>query len=178
MAKKSRTKWDAPMIAKLKQYVNQYGQEIGCSLLAKELKMNPVAVESSYKRLVLYGKNKTKSYTPKTFAVKEDHVATSNNPFEIKTDLEFTGNRSDMALLTALQDQVVKLDPNDRRQSVNIPLTVCSTRNTAANLVLTLRRNMEQSRDAVVKKMIITSRAILSLDGKKSYLGSRIWRVK
>ena len=102
----------------------------------------------------------------------------SENPFEIKNDLVFTGTRGgNSALVTALLEQCVKLTPGDRRHSVNIPTTVAPVENAASNLFLALRRFCKDSGDKNLQKMVFTSKRIYSIDAKKQYLGTRIWRT-
>jgi len=106
-------------------------------------------------------------------------MAKKENPFEIKTDLEYGGNRSaNSAIIEALAEQCMKLDPENRRQSVNIPVTVCPNRGSASNIFLTMRRYLANSKNKEHKTAAFTSRGVYSTDSKKTYLGSRIWRIK
>lgn len=112
----------------------------------------------------------------KTTSEKTEEV--NDNPFAIMEDLEYAGNRSNLHLLNSLAEQCMKLDPNNRAQSVNIPVTICPSRTAAANLFLQLRRQLSESKVKAMKEAHFTSRGIFSVDGKKTYLGSRIWRTK
>lgn len=99
------------------------------------------------------------------------------NPFEIKSDLEFSGTRGATSpFIPLLVEQLTKLTAGDRRHSVNVPLTVCPVENAAVNLFLGLRRHLDATGGAI-SKMKFSSKKIYSLDKKKVYLGMRIWRI-
>ena len=109
-----------------------------------------------------------------TPAVDHQHnLSSKDNPFEIKTDLELSSSRTNPQIMNALISQIMKLTPGDRRESVNIPLSVSSSRNAASALFLTLRRTMDAGKHHVA----LTSRGIWDISGKQ-YLGTRIWRLK
>lgn len=122
-------------------------------------------------------KKKKKTRT-RTLVKAVTEVFNGENPFEIKRDMEYTGNRSNPKLLDALAEQLIKLNPENRQESVNIPLTVCENRGAAGNLFLTIRRYFSDHKNKSYRNMHFTSRGVFSMDGKKTYLGSRIWRVK
>lgn len=109
--------------------------------------------------------------TVKAAAKKTEKV----NPFAIKKDMTFTGNRSSVhaEFLPLLEEQVQKLVPGDKTTSVHIPVTICATRSQAANLVLNLKRKMNGGKKK--GEIYLTSKAIL--DAKKTYIGSRVWRL-
>ena len=101
----------------------------------------------------------------------------SENPFEIMYDVVNTGVRgSTSPLIPILAAQVLKLEPGERRTSVNIPTTICPHENMATNLFLGLRRYFD-GLGGHTSKMKFTSKRIYSLDKKKVYLGTRIWRI-
>lgn len=66
---------------------------------------------------------KAPKITEKTEVITVDSM--TDNPFELKNDLVFTGNRgNNNVLVSALLEQCLKLSPGDVRNSVNIPTTV------------------------------------------------------
>jgi len=100
----------------------------------------------------------------------------NENPFEIKEDLELTRNSSSLLMVNKMLDQLLKLESNNKRQSINIPLTICPSKREADNFITTLRRVIEDSEDQLVNDVTFTKRTIMSED-KKTYLGTRIWRL-
>lgn len=111
--------------------------------------------------------------TTKKVAVKTADKLT--NPFSIKTDIVFCGNRSGMTAqyIEMLKEQVLQLKPGDKTTSVHIPVTICPTRNSASNLCLGLKRLLKSNK--ATEKIYISSKSIT--DDKKTYLGSRVWRL-
>jgi hypothetical protein len=100
------------------------------------------------------------------------------NPFEIKDDMELIGERtSQLASITALLQQLVKLEPGDKKQSISIPKTICENKNKATGLVAALRRAIEESEDPETNKISFTTRAVMGINDNKEYLGTRIWRT-
>lgn len=96
------------------------------------------------------------------------------NPFQIMNDLEHSGNRATSAETLMLKDQVMKLDPNDLRTSVNIPATICKTRANAQNLAQNVRNILAGK--ASTKNIVIVTKGIN--DAKGVYVGTRVWRIK
>jgi hypothetical protein len=99
------------------------------------------------------------------------------NPFEIKTDIEYSGQRQNQAMVSALVTQMIKLTI-DKKESVNIPLQIADKANNSSNLFNVARKVCEEHKDKTVKNMVFISRAVYSIDGKKTYLRRRIWRIK
>lgn len=101
-----------------------------------------------------------------------------DNPFEIKTDMMFTGNRGGNVnpLVIALFNQIEKLPPGDIKHSINIPITVAGTAKEAANIVLNTRRFISELEDKSKRNITITLRAVYSDTEKKNYAGTRLWR--
>ena len=100
----------------------------------------------------------------------------NENPFEIKEDLELTRNSSNLLMVNRMLDQLVKLEPNNKRQSISIPLTVCPSKREADNFIVTLRRVIDDSEDGTINDVTFTKRVIMSED-KTTYLGTRVWRL-
>jgi hypothetical protein len=107
--------------------------------------------------------------TVKTRVVKD------SNLFEIKTDMMFSGNRVSRYkdLLPSLREQVLKLKPENKNVSVHIPLSVCPHKNAASNIVLYLRRQLKAEK--ATEKIYLACKTLY--DDKKTYIGTRVWRL-
>lgn len=117
------------------------------------------------------------NYKPTTTTNMAKKVIKSANPFEIKTDILFTGNhRIGNKDVTSLSEQALKLQTNNKQQSVNIPVNLYPTRSAASNLFLGMKRYITK-RGKTNTDIKFVSKSIYSDDKKKTYLGSRIWRV-
>ncbi len=101
--------------------------------------------------------------------------AVSSNPFEIKTDMVLTGNRASgySEFLPLFKESILKLPVGDKKASVNIPITVCPDKNTAANLVLSAKRQLRTEKG--LEKIYLTCKVIK--DAKNNYLCTRVWRL-
>lgn len=96
------------------------------------------------------------------------------NPFEIKSDVILTGNRS--ASNTFLQQLIEKVRelPVSKELSIIIPKSVAGKASSASNLVLALKR-------AIAKNTIFPDDFTITMrtfkDDKGNYLNTRIWRI-
>lgn len=99
-----------------------------------------------------------------------------NNPFEIMTDvpvgraLGINDPKLDMLI-----EQLYRLTPNNKMESVNVPVTLYPTKKDAYNLLRVAKYKIKTYNMADIT---LTIKTIVSSDSKKSYLGSRIFRLK
>ncbi len=118
------------------------------------------------------GRPSKKQLAKRPSSVKE----ISSNPFEIRNDIpagRVVGN--DDPKIDMLIEQVYKLKAGDRMQSVNVPATLYPTRNDAYNLLRIAKYKIKKNNMA---EIVLSIKTIISSDSKKSYLGSRIYRIK
>ena len=102
---------------------------------------------------------------------KWSEPAVENNLFEIEEGHVYHGNRANNPYVDLLIKQMIKL-PVDKTKSIFIPISVAPSKNSAQNLLLNAKRRIKVAN----RSAYYTLKTISSVD-KKSYLGSRIWRL-
>lgn len=97
-----------------------------------------------------------------------------NNPFVIEEGVSLVGNRGGNNT-TAIQllDKVKQL-PVDKNVSVVIPKSVAENVNQVTNLLLKVRRMLQED-SAVAKDFAVTMRTFK--DNAGGYINARIWRI-
>ena len=112
-----------------------------------------------------------KRRTRRTGAQAAPKAESLNNLFQIEDGHHFVGNRANNIHVDMLADQLLKL-PVDKTKSIFIPLSVAANKNAAVNFFLAAKRRVYK----INKNSYYTARYIESPD-KKSYLGTRVWRL-
>lgn len=111
---------------------------------------------------------KRRGRTPSAKAAPKTEL---DNLFQIEDGHHFVGNRANNIHVDMLADQLLKL-PADKTKSIFIPLSVAANKNAAVNFFLAAKRRVYK----INKNSYYTARYIESPD-KKSYLGTRVWRL-
>jgi len=180
MSKKKSIKWSDPKIKNelIKLVEEAPTPAVGYQAAANHFGVTYNAAYQAYRYVTgVYTKSKKK----KSKAGKTSYIASikvtqlKQNPFAIMTDMSVTEARGGSSpWLPMLLEQVIKLDPNDARMSVNIPLTVAPNHKAASTLVLAVKRALGENR--AYKGIEIKIKTIP--DANKKYVATRIWRVK
>ena len=171
-----KVKWKNP---KVKRELVEIMESSGPEAAARHFGVSISSVRLAYRRRngdPYTGKSKKRGpYKTKTKSFKASTLR--DNPFEIKDDLMFTGTRGgeNNPLIQGLFEQVRKLPVGDIRVSVNIPITVAPEKKDASNLILQLRRLIENVTDKSDRNITFVTKAIYA-HGTEKYLGTRLWR--
>lgn len=105
--------------------------------------------------------------------IKSPFATAKHNPFEVKEDLEVQGSRGkNSVLMYQLAEQVANLDPSNKKASVLIPPSTCSSINQTNGLFAATKKILLDNKET--KSMAFTCRHFKDGD---TYLGARIWRI-